>query len=180
MPCCARSGIRGLRACWACCNWQMKLFSPGHERSFQIDIHDSASVFFDGKLTVVARCVRSTSGWFVQTKDGETSLNGGQSIWSTWGSQKSRFCMVLWYPLHLAASSICHRRRMDAVQSFLICQCIFFVVHSLLKCSNKLKINFFVYLSVFRGGKREFSSIAGVDSPYHSLQVAAVTRLFVS
>lgn len=35
-----------------------------------------------------------------------------------------------------------------------------------------------MYLSVFRGGKREFSSIAGVDSPYHSLQVAAVTRFF--
>ena len=58
---------------------------------------------------------------------------------------------------------------------------LFFVLHSLLKCSNKLSSTSLCIIlngSVFMGGKREVSSIAGVDSPYHSVQVAAVTRLF--
>ena len=121
--------------------------------------------------------MRSTSGWFVQTKDGETSLNDGQSIWSMWGSQKSRFCMVLWYPLHLAQSVTEEgwmlRAELPHLSMYLFCGAFTSEVF------EQIKFNFFVYHSVFRGGKREFSSIAGVDSPYHSLQVAAVMiRLF--
>ena len=52
---------------------------------------------------------------------------------------------------------------------------LFFVLHSLPKCFNKLSSTSLCIIpndSVFRRDKREFSSIAGVDSPYHSLQVA--------
>ena len=64
-------------------------------------------------------------------------------------------------------------RRVDAVQSFVS----FLVLEPFTsEVFEHIKFNFFVYHSVFRGGKREFSSIAGLDSPYHSLQVAAVTR----
>ena len=154
----------------------MKLFSPSHQRSF-LNVHGIS--FFDGKLTVVARCVRSTSGWFVQTRDGETSLNDGRSIWSTWGSQKSRFFVSVASSLNLSQKkwTLC-RASLSVTVSFLCC------IHfrsSIPKCFNKLSSTSLCIIlndAVFRGGKREFSSIAGVDSPYHSLQVAAVTRLF--
>ena len=167
----AGSGAWGLVELAATGRWSF--FSPGHQRSFLISTIQHQFFLMVSWPWWHVVCDPLQDGLYRRRMGRRVSM--ADKVFGRRGAPRR-----VGFVVPVASSSICHRRRMDAASrasSFV--NVYFFVVHSLLKCSNKLKFNFFVYHSGFRGGKREFSSIAGVDSPYHSLQVAAVTRLFV-